>query len=64
MNNGRTGHVEPVPEEGDEREPAAILAEILKTDPYIPRLKPLTQDEPVDGLKAAWTVKLHGPKER
>ena len=38
-----------------------ILKEILKTDPYIPRLKPVTEDESVDGLKYAWTVKLCGP---
>lgn len=43
--NCRTGHLEPEVPEGDTREPADILKEILKTDPYIPRLKPVTQDE-------------------
>ena len=50
--------------EGDTREPADILKEILKTDPYIPRLKPVAEDEPVDGLKHSWTVKLCGPQHR
>ncbi len=64
MKNCRTGHLDPEVPEGDTREPADILKEILKTDPYIPRLKPVTQDESVDGLKYSWTVKLAGPQHR
>ena len=56
--------MEPEVPEGDEREPADILKEILKKDPYIDRLKPVTQDDKVDGSNPAWTVKLCGPKSR
>jgi len=62
--NNRTGHLEPEPEEGDEREPADILKEIVAKDPYDERLKPVTEDSGVDGTDTAWTVKLLGPKSR
>ncbi len=62
--NNRTGHMEPEVPEGDEREPADILKDIVKKDPYEPRLKPVTEDEGVDGASTSWTVKLCGPKSR
>lgn len=40
--NNRTGHMEPEVPEGDDREPADILKEIVKKDPYEPRLKQVT----------------------
>lgn len=63
LNNNRTGHAEPVLEEGDEREPADVLKEIIAKDPYEPRLKPITEDDSVDG-SSAWTVNLLGQKHR
>ena len=62
--NNRTGHMEPEPAEGDEREPAEILKEIVAKDPYDDRLKPITDDTGVDGTETSWTVKLLGPKSR
>lgn len=63
--NNRTGHLEPEPAEGDEREPAEILKQdVLPKDPYIARLAPVTDDSGVDGSDTAWTVKLAGPKSR
>ena len=62
--NNRTGHLEPEVPEGVEAEPADLLKEILKKDPYVPRLKPVSADEGVDGHDKAWTVNLHGIKTR
>lgn len=63
LKNNRTGHAEPVLEEGDEREPAEVLKQIIAKDPYEPRLKPITEDTNVDG-GCPWTVSLLGPKSR
>ena len=62
--NNRTLHSEPTLEEGDEREPAEVLKEIIAKDPYESRLKSITEDSGVDGSDSAWTVKLLGPKTR
>lgn len=64
LNNNRTGHLEPVPEEGDETEPQVLLNRILAKDPYNPRLKTITEDNQIDELGIAWTIKLHGQKTR
>jgi len=50
--------------DGFDGEPADLLKAIVKKDPYVPWLKPVTQDEGVDGLKHSWTVKLCGPQNR
>lgn len=63
LDNNKTDHQEPVLEEGDEREPAEVLKEIIKKDPFENRLKPITEDDAIDG-GAAWTLKLLGPQTR
>ena len=61
--NNRTGHLEPTLEEGDEREPAEVLKEIIKKDPYEARLKPITEDSKIDS-SSSWKVSLFGTKTR
>ncbi len=61
--NNRTGHLEPTLEEGDEREPAEVLKEIIKKDPYDARLKPITEDSKIDS-SCSWKVSLFGAKTR
>lgn len=44
LNNCRTTHLEPTPEEGDEREPEEIMKEVEAADPFEPRLKAISDD--------------------
>ena len=58
LNNNRTGHLEPVVPEGMEGvEPADLLKKILEKDPYVTRLKAISEDDPVDGLSSSWNLK-------
>ena len=47
LDNCRTTHLEPTPEEGDEREPEEIMKEVEAADPFEPRLKPICNDRSV-----------------
>ena len=42
LRNNRTAHMDPQLEEGDERDPEDVKKLIEATDPYEPRLKPIT----------------------
>jgi len=65
LNNHRTGHLEPVVPEGVEGvEPADLLKKILEKDPYVTRLKSISEDEPVDGLSTAWNLKQKNGSSR
>lgn len=47
LNCGRIVIMEPEPAEGDERDPEEIKKEAEGKDPAEPRLKPITDDKPV-----------------
>ena len=58
--NNRTDHLMPEVPEGVEAEPEDLLKEIVKKDPYVDRLKPVSDDE--GGV--SWTVRLKGEQKR
>lgn len=64
LQNCRTGHMEPEPEEDDERDPEDILKEIEAKDPYDARLKLIVEDNEVESGVPAWNLRLHGDSER
>ena len=54
--NNRTDHLMPEVPEGVEAEPEDLLKEIVKKDPYVDRLKAVSEDE--GGV--SWTVRIKG----
>ena len=60
LNNNRTGHLEPVvPEDMEGVEPADLLKKILEKDPYVERIRSVTDDVEVDGIGSAWNLRQH-----
>ncbi|CAI2368089.1 unnamed protein product [Moneuplotes crassus] len=64
LQNCRTQHMDPEPEEDDERDPEDILKEIEAKDPYDARLKFISEDNEIEHGFPAWNIRLHGDKER
>jgi radial spoke head protein 4A len=60
----RIVHVEPTAPENDDGDfdPEVALQQVQQSDPFEPRLKPITDDRPIYGKTPAWIVRLSGDK--
>ena len=59
LNSGRTKHILPPDIPNQEEE----LDKLMQADPYIPRLRPLNEDDKFSGYETSWQIRTYGDEQ-